>query len=122
MLAVQAEHGPDSQAVLVALPGVNIEAVQREVERQCDLLPRAETTRKALSHSCIVQVGSKEEAAEFSNRCALNAFPGIFAASLAIRSCEHAWALFFALRPSCPEASLTPYLCPACASSCQVCP
>ncbi|KAI3435589.1 hypothetical protein D9Q98_001654 [Chlorella vulgaris] len=69
-LLSQAEHGPDSQAVLVALPGVNIEAVQREVERQCDLLPRAETTRKALSHSCIVQVGSKEEAAEFSNRYA----------------------------------------------------
>ena len=66
---LQAEHGPDSQAVLVALPGVDVEAVQREVERQCDLLPRAETTRRALTHSCIVQVGSKAEAAEFSNRC-----------------------------------------------------
>lgn len=67
----QAEHGPDSQAVLVALPGVDVEAVQREVRRQCDLLPRAETTRRALSHSRIVQARSKEEAAELSNRCGL---------------------------------------------------
>lgn len=65
---LQAEHGPDSQAVLVALPGVDVETVQHEVERQCELLPRAETTRQALTHSCIVQVGSKEEAADFSNR------------------------------------------------------
>eukprot|EP00887_Chlorella_sp_A99_P006182 scaffold3.g6182.t1 len=69
-LLSQAEHGPDSQAVLVALPGVDIAAVQREVERQCSLLPRADMTRRALSHSSIVQVGSKEEAAQFSNRYA----------------------------------------------------
>ncbi|KAL4458153.1 hypothetical protein ABPG75_013018 [Micractinium tetrahymenae] len=69
-LLSQAEHGPDSQAVLVALPGVDVEAVQREVERQCDLLPRAETTRRALAHSSIVQVGSKEEAAALSNKYA----------------------------------------------------
>lgn len=65
---MQAEHGPDSQAVLVALPGVDVEGIRREVEHQCSLLPRADMTRRALSHSCIVQVGSKEEAAEFSNR------------------------------------------------------
>ncbi|KAL4435006.1 hypothetical protein ABPG77_003831 [Micractinium sp. CCAP 211/92] len=69
-LLSQAEHGPDSQAVLVALPGVDVEAVQREVDRQCDLLPRAETTRRALAHSSIVQVGSKEEAAALSNEYA----------------------------------------------------
>ena len=54
----------------MALPGVDIEAVQQEVQRQCDLLPRAETTRRALSHSRIVQAGSREEAAALSNRCA----------------------------------------------------
>lgn len=69
-LLSQAEHGPDSQAVLVALPGVDVDAVQREVERQCDLLPRAETTRRALTHSSIVQVGSKEQAAALSNKYA----------------------------------------------------
>eukprot|EP00884_Botryococcus_braunii_P018831 jgi/Botrbrau1/5631/Bobra.55_1s0020.1 len=66
-LLSQAEHGPDSQVVLVALPGVDIEAVQAEVQRQCDALPRGETARRALSHSCIVQVRSREEAAEYSN-------------------------------------------------------
>ena len=66
-LLSQAEHGPDSQAVLVALPGVDVEGIQREVERQCSMLPRAAVTRQALSHSCIVQVGSAAAAAAFSN-------------------------------------------------------
>ncbi len=56
-LLSQAEHGPDSQVVLLALPGVDLEAVEAEVQRQCDALPRNETARKALTHSCIVQVG-----------------------------------------------------------------
>lgn len=45
-----------SQVVLLALPGVDLDAVQMEVSRQCDALPRSETARKALSHSCVVQV------------------------------------------------------------------
>jgi hypothetical protein len=55
-LLSQAEHGPDSQVVLLALPGVDLDAVQLQVQKQCDELPRNETARKALSHSCIVQV------------------------------------------------------------------
>lgn len=73
-LVVQAEHGPDSQAVLVALPGVDVAAVQAAVEQQCNLLPRADMTRRALTHSRIVQVDSKEEAAAFSNRCSVTAW------------------------------------------------
>ena len=42
---------------MVALPGVDLEAVQREVEKQCDALPRNETARKALAHSYVVKVG-----------------------------------------------------------------
>jgi hypothetical protein len=59
-LLSQAEHGPDSQVVLLALPGVDLDAVQLAVQRQCDELPRNETARKALSHSCVVQVGGGE--------------------------------------------------------------
>ncbi|GIL52881.1 hypothetical protein Vafri_8644 [Volvox africanus] len=66
-LLSQAEHGPDSQVVLVALPGVNIAAVAAEVDRQCSALPRNDTARKALSHSYVVTVNSKEEAMHFSN-------------------------------------------------------
>ena len=46
----------------MALPGVDVEAVEEQVQRQCDALPRAEAARSALSHSCIVRVGSREEA------------------------------------------------------------
>lgn len=66
-LLSQAEHGPDSQVVLLALPGVDLEAVQTAVQKQCDELPRNETARKALAHSCIVQVRDREEAARISN-------------------------------------------------------
>ena len=45
----------------MALPGVDIDAVEEQVQRQCDALPRAEAARSALSHSCIVRVGGREE-------------------------------------------------------------
>ena len=61
---------PDAaQVVLVALPGVDIEAVEEQVQRQCDALPRADAARSALSHSCIVRVGGREEARISSLPC-----------------------------------------------------
>jgi histidinol dehydrogenase len=66
-LLSQAEHGPDSQVVLVTLPGVDIGAIQRELDSQCAALPRNETARKALAHSYVVKVQSKAEACKFSN-------------------------------------------------------
>lgn len=69
-LLSQAEHGPDSQVVLLALPGVDLEAVQRQINSQCDALPRGTTARQALSHSCVVKVDSQAAAVEFSNRYA----------------------------------------------------
>lgn len=66
-LLSQAEHGPDSQAILIALPGLDIEALRKEVEYQCNLLPRAEVTKQALSHSRIISVDSIESAVNISN-------------------------------------------------------
>ncbi|KAK9841220.1 hypothetical protein WJX74_002089 [Apatococcus lobatus] len=66
-LLSQAEHGPDSQVVLLALPDTDLQAVQAEVDRQCKALPRSEAASSALSHSCIVQVADKEQAARISN-------------------------------------------------------
>jgi len=63
----QAEHGSDSQSVLVAIEGVDLSEVQREVREQLAALPRNDMATKALSHSFIVRVGSLEEACEFSN-------------------------------------------------------
>jgi histidinol dehydrogenase len=61
---------PAIKVVLVALPGVDLEAVEAEVERQCRSLPRGDIARQALSHSGIVEVETREEAAAFSNRYA----------------------------------------------------
>jgi histidinol dehydrogenase len=44
------------QVVLVALPGVDLDAVEAEVQRQCDELPRGETARLALTHSYVIKV------------------------------------------------------------------
>lgn len=51
----QAEHGPDSQVVLViAGDGVDLNVIQQELTKQCQSLPRGEFASKALSHSFIV--------------------------------------------------------------------
>ncbi|KAI7751228.1 hypothetical protein M8C21_021297, partial [Ambrosia artemisiifolia] len=54
-LLSQAEHGPDSQVVLViAGEGVDIKAIEEEISKQCNCLPRGEFALKALSHSFTV--------------------------------------------------------------------
>lgn len=67
-LLSQAEHGPDSQVVLViAGDGVDQNAIQEEVSKQCQSLPRGEFAAKALSHSFIVHARDMLEAITFSN-------------------------------------------------------
>ena len=51
----QAEHGPDSQVVLVVSgDGVDLKAIEEEISKQCQSLPRGEIALKALSHSYTV--------------------------------------------------------------------
>lgn len=59
-----------TQVVLVALPGVDLNAVEAELSKQCDALPRNETARKALKHSYAIRVAGQQEAIEFSNEYA----------------------------------------------------
>lgn len=66
-LLSQAEHGPDSQVVLVVTPDVNVENIVEEVRVQANKLPRAEITEKALSHSYCVVVKDMDEVVKFSN-------------------------------------------------------
>ena len=68
-LLSQAEHGVDSQVVLVAisLGSFQLSAIEREVASQGAALPRAAITREAIRNSFTVCVGSVEEAIEFSN-------------------------------------------------------
>ncbi|KAJ8445186.1 hypothetical protein Cgig2_029558 [Carnegiea gigantea] len=67
-LLSQAEHGPDSQVVLVvAGDGVNLDDVEDEIKKQCQRLPRGEFALKALSHSFTVFARDVVEAISFSN-------------------------------------------------------
>ncbi|KAG5622307.1 hypothetical protein H5410_007525 [Solanum commersonii] len=67
-LLSQAEHGPDSQVVLViAGDGVDLNAIQEEIRKQCQALPRGEFALKALSHSFTVLARDMLEAISFSN-------------------------------------------------------
>ncbi|MGW8315755.1 MAG: histidinol dehydrogenase [Bacteroidales bacterium] len=50
-LLSQAEHGPDSQVLLVTSSEKLITAVQKEIDRQLEQLPRKETARLALENS-----------------------------------------------------------------------
>ena len=66
-LLSQAEHGVDSQAVLITTSAVLQQAVQAEVERQLALLPRKEIAEKSLENSKLIVVGSMDEAIEMTN-------------------------------------------------------
>jgi histidinol dehydrogenase len=69
-LLSQAEHGPDSQVILLSDSAQLIEHVEREVERQCASLPRADIARQALAQSRLIEVDSLAQAVEVSNRYA----------------------------------------------------
>lgn len=69
-LLSQAEHGMDSQVMLVSTSEKLLRAVENELESQLLVLPRAIIAKKALDHSRFIQVDSLEMAAEVSNRYA----------------------------------------------------
>jgi histidinol dehydrogenase len=66
-LLSQAEHGPDSQVVLVSPHEELIEAVREETYRQLRFLPRREAAAQALAHSKALLVESLAEGMEFLN-------------------------------------------------------
>ncbi|KAH8113255.1 histidine biosynthesis trifunctional-protein [Phellopilus nigrolimitatus] len=68
-LLSQAEHGVDSQVVLVAvnLTAAHLAEIEAEVDKQAHALPRVDIMRESVSKSLIVQVGSADEALAFSN-------------------------------------------------------
>ncbi|NVK85937.1 MAG: histidinol dehydrogenase [Cytophagia bacterium] len=59
-LLSQAEHGADSQVVLVASSEEIVKNVQAEIESQLNVLPRAEFATKALANSVAVVLDEKE--------------------------------------------------------------
>ncbi|KAI9805837.1 MAG: imidazoleglycerol-phosphate dehydratase [Sarcosagium campestre] len=71
-LLSQAEHGVDSQVILiaVALTEPQLAAIEEELHTQASLLPRVAIVREAISHSVTLVVKSVEDAMALSNQYA----------------------------------------------------
>ncbi len=63
----QAEHGADSQSILVTADKAIAEALPDEIERQASRLPRREWIDKSLVHSAVVLLDGEQEQLDFVN-------------------------------------------------------
>lgn len=66
-LLSQAEHGVDSQVILITTSHKLIDDVLQEVDRQLQQLPRKEIAQKSLENSRIILVRDLKEAMDLSN-------------------------------------------------------
>ncbi len=66
-LLSQAEHGPDSQVVLVTNSPVLANLVELELTSQLELLDRKDITSKALTHSVSIILNNEEEMIDLIN-------------------------------------------------------
>lgn len=69
-LLSQAEHGPDSQVVLLSESGDLISGVLSEINKQLKKLPRRDIASKALSNSKAILLRNLEDCMDFSNEYA----------------------------------------------------
>lgn len=67
-LLSQAEHGPDSQVILLSDSIELIESVRDQLEKQLAVLSRASIAEKALTQSRLILTQSMEQAVKVSNR------------------------------------------------------
>ena len=66
-LLSQAEHGPDSQVILITTEDNLIQKVMEAVDRQVKELPRQDTAIKALEHSRAILVRDQDEVLKLVN-------------------------------------------------------
>lgn len=66
-LLSQAEHGPDSQVLLLSDDDALLDAVDRELDTQLASLPRADIARQSLAASRAIRVADIEDAFAISN-------------------------------------------------------
>ena len=69
-LLSQAEHGVDSQSILITVSEKLVEPVLEQLELQLEQLPRKEFARKALENSKIIVVKTLDEAVAMTNEYA----------------------------------------------------
>lgn len=63
----QAEHGIDSQAMMITADEAVVEPVVKAIDQQLSRLPRKEITEKALAHSRIIVLKDQQEVVDFTN-------------------------------------------------------
>lgn len=66
-LLSQAEHGVDSQVLLITTHKTMVDQVQLELDKQLSALPRQAFATKALDHSKAIVVASREDAIQLIN-------------------------------------------------------
>jgi len=66
-LLSQAEHGTDSQVLLVSTSREFLKSVAKEIEEQIEELPRKEIAKKAIINSKLILVNNRDEALELIN-------------------------------------------------------
>ena len=66
-LLSQAEHGADSQVVLVSNSKSLMEEVEKEVTNQLAVLPRKDIAEKAIAHSRLIYVEKEKDALDLIN-------------------------------------------------------
>lgn len=66
-LLSQAEHGPDSQVVLVTDSDPFVDEVKTQITRQLSLLPRKKIAMQALNHSRFIVIADPDTQIEFVN-------------------------------------------------------
>jgi histidinol dehydrogenase len=69
-LLSQAEHGADSQVLLIVTDKSVAESIMEEIAKQCEQLPRKEIAKKALTNSSVVIVRDISEAIDLVNEYA----------------------------------------------------
>ena len=69
-LLSQAEHGVDSQVLLVSNDAEVVDKIQTEIKKQLEQLPRKDIAEKALSNSKAIIIGNIDEAIELVNEYA----------------------------------------------------
>lgn len=66
-LLSQAEHGEDSQVILVLNNESLVKPIQQEIEKQLNVLPRKTIAEKSLAHSRVAVFSNDETALDFVN-------------------------------------------------------
>lgn len=69
-LLSQAEHGSDSQVVLVSCSQAVINSIEQEINKQVEALPRKDIALKALANSKLILVNNEAEAIDMLNEYA----------------------------------------------------